>query len=125
MSLVDIPEDTTDPAGDTVGAIIASAGGDRITDLTDPSPTEGLAVVGVDDTNGSWQYSTDAGANWLAFGAVSDTSAVLLDTTELIRFVPVANYNGSGGRGRRLDQRRLYGLQYGDRDRHDHRDLGQ
>jgi hypothetical protein len=96
MTLTSILEDTTDPAGDTVGAIIASAGGDRITDI-DASPDEGIAVVGVDDTNGTWEYSTDFGAGWAAFGTVSDTEAVLLATTDMIRFVPDADYNGSAG----------------------------
>jgi Tfp pilus assembly protein FimT len=96
MTLTDINEDDMNPPGDTVAAIIASAGGDRITDQ-DSGAVEGVAVVAVDDTNGQWQYSTTGGATWLAFGAVSDTSAVLLDTGAQIRFVPNANYNGPAG----------------------------
>jgi Tfp pilus assembly protein FimT len=96
MTLTDVTEDDTNPAGDTVAWIVASAGGDRITD-PDSGALEGLAVIGVDDTNGQWQYSTTGGATWLTFGAVSDTSAVLLDTNALIRFVPAANYNGPAG----------------------------
>ena len=38
-----------DNAGDTVAAIIQSAGGDRITDV-DTGADEGIAVIGVDDT---------------------------------------------------------------------------
>jgi Tfp pilus assembly protein FimT len=96
MTLTDVNEDDTNPPGNTVAAIIASAGGDRITDQ-DSGAVEGIAVIGVDDTNGQWQYSTTGGATWLAFGPVSDNSAVLLDTAALVRFVPNANYNGPAG----------------------------
>ena len=93
MTLTDVAEDDTNPPGDTVAAIIATAG-DQIADA-DVFPVEGIAVTGIDNTNGTWQY--DAGSGWTAFGAVSDASATLLDAGSLIRFVPNANYNGSGG----------------------------
>ncbi len=94
MMLTNVAEDDTDPAGDSASAIVASAGGDRITDV-DAAAFEGLAVTGVDDTNGIWQY--DAGGGWTNFGAVSDSSAVLLDPTDKIRFVPDPDYNGPSG----------------------------
>lgn len=37
---------------------------------------------------GAWEYSIDGGANWLAVGAVSEGSALLLGATDRIRFVP-------------------------------------
>ena len=40
-----------------------------------------------------WEY--DDGGGFAAFGAVLNTSAVLLDATSLIRFVPNADYVGS------------------------------
>ena len=94
MTLTDITEDDTNPSGNTVQSIIDSAGGNRITDA-DAVPVEGIAVIGVDDTNGQWQYNT--GSGWTAFGAVTNTNAVLLDTAASIRFVPTANYNGPAG----------------------------
>ena len=48
---------------------------------------DAIAVVGVNDANGTWQYSTDAGATWTAFGAVSETNAVLLAADANVRFV--------------------------------------
>jgi hypothetical protein len=54
-------------------------------------------VIGVDDSNGSWQYSTDGGTIWTDFGAVSNNGAVLLDTADLVRFVPNVGYIGSAG----------------------------
>jgi hypothetical protein len=94
MVLTNVVEDATNPTGDTVAAIISSAGGDRITDV-DSGAVEGVAVIGVDDTNGQWQY--DAGGGWTAFGAVTNTSAVLLDSTSSLRFVPTTDYVGSAG----------------------------
>jgi len=94
MTLTNVNEDDTNPAGNTVAQIILSAGGNRITDA-DPSALEGIAVIGVDDTNGQWQYN--AGTGWTAFGAVSNTNAVLLNDGASVRFVPNADYTGSAG----------------------------
>ncbi|MCP4172981.1 MAG: DUF2341 domain-containing protein, partial [Fuerstiella sp.] len=94
MALTTINEDDFASSGDTVANIILSAGGDRITDV-DTTPVEGMAIIGVDDANGTWQYNT--GSGWATFGAVSNSSAVLLNPTALIRFVPDADYAGSSG----------------------------
>ena len=96
MTPTNVTEDDTNPAGDTVASIVASAGGDRITD-GDGGALEGIAATGVDNTNGAWEYSTNSGATWNSFGAVSDSSAVLLDDSAKIRFVPNADYSGSAG----------------------------
>lgn len=68
-------------------------------DITDPDgPGTGIAVVGADNTNGDWQYSINNGTNWLSFGAVSPTSAVLLASDAAntrIRFIPDADWNGN------------------------------
>ncbi len=93
-SLTDVNEDDANPTGDTVASIIASVGGNLITDA-DLGAVEGIAVIGVDDTNGTWQY--DSGGGWTDFGSVSNSSAVLLDATAKIRFVPDTDYNGSSG----------------------------
>ena len=45
-------------------------------------------MTGLASGNGTWQYSTDGGASWLAVGAVSDNSALLLRDTDRLRFVP-------------------------------------
>jgi subtilisin-like proprotein convertase family protein len=61
----------------------------------------GIAVTGVDNTNGTWEYSLD-GTSWTPFVADSDTSARLLQgsvhgtaTPERIRFVPNAGFTGT------------------------------
>ncbi len=96
MNLPNVLEDTTDPNGELVSAIIASAGGDRITDV-DAGALEGLAIIAVDNANGSWEYSSNGGVSWTGFGAVSNSSAVVLSATvnDRIRFVPDTGYTGN------------------------------
>ena len=85
-----MPKDTAAPTGDTVAAIVIDG---SITDAD--GAVEAIAVTGVDDTNGTWEYSTDGGSTFNAIGAVSANSAILLDAAALIRFVPDASYTGT------------------------------
>jgi hypothetical protein len=71
------------------GALISSLLGTALVDS--PKSLRGIAVVGVDDSNGTWQYSLGSNA-WIDFGAVSGTSAVLLDDTDRVRFVPETGF---------------------------------
>ncbi len=59
------------------------------------SAPEAIAVTGVDDTNGTWQYSTDGGTNWLAFSGPAPAAARLLGPTEQVRFVPDPGFSGN------------------------------
>ena len=92
MNLDDIYEDDEDPVGNTVEEIIRSAGGDLIQD--DEGSLRGFAVVNTESEDGAWQYSVDGGASWWAIGAVSEYSAVLLNTAARIRFLPDADASG-------------------------------
>ncbi len=58
---------------------------------------DGIAITSVDDSNGTWQYSTNGGSTWSDIGAVSDGSARLLTATasDLVRFVPNVAFNGT------------------------------
>jgi uncharacterized repeat protein (TIGR01451 family) len=94
MVLDTINEDDTASAGTTIAAIVASAGGDRITDV-DAGALEGIAVVGADVAHGTWQYSTDGGGSWHELGSPSPGAARLLAASAVIRFVPDADYNGT------------------------------
>ncbi len=96
LLLTAVMEDDTNPTGDTIQDILLNAGGDRITDA-DAGAVEGIAVTGVDNTNGQWQYDANADGTWIAFGSVSDTSAALLDSDAKLRFVPDPDYSGPGG----------------------------
>ena len=94
MFLPDMLEDGLDPVGVTVGEIVASAGGDRITDV-DVGAVEGIAIVAADRTNGEWQF--DVGNGWVNLENVTVESALVLDANALVRFVPSADYFGQSG----------------------------
>ena len=102
FTLPDVAFEDADPAGETVQNIIVSAGGDRITDGNgDP---EGIAVTRVDNSNGTWEYSTNAGTSWSSFaadgvsnGSIDLTQTVLLNASALIRFVPGSSFEGAAG----------------------------
>jgi hypothetical protein len=89
MLLTTITEDEASNAGQTIASIIASAGGDRITDA-DAGDPEGVAIQAVSSGNGTWQYSLDGGGSWLDIGTVSESSALLLSDTDRVRFSPNA-----------------------------------
>ena len=89
FTLTSISKNETDPAGNLIQNIV----GDAITDI-DIGADEGIAVTFVDDTSGTWEYSTDDGSEFVVFGAVSDAAAVLLEETSLVRFVPDNEFFG-------------------------------
>jgi len=87
-------EDDTAPTGTSVAAIISSIlPTDVVTDV-DTGAVEGIAVVGADTLNGVWQYSISAGS-WLTVPSVSDASALLLDLSAQLRFIPNPDFNGT------------------------------
>ena len=98
MSLTAINEDVPNAgnSGTLVSDVIASAGGDRITDA-DPGAIEGIAVIAADNTNGAWQFSIGGGANWTAFGTPDPLNARLLasDANTRVRFIPNPDFNGT------------------------------
>jgi len=91
-----ILEDSAANGGTPVSDLV----GGHVTDA-DAGASAGIAVVGVDNTNGAWQYSLDAGASWSSFGAPSAASARLLaaDPPTYVRFVPNAGWNGTVANG--------------------------
>ena len=98
MSLSAINEDVAAASntGTLVSGVIASAGGARITDV-DAGAVQGLAVIAVDNTNGTWQFSMDNGTNWAPFGTPDSLNARLLaaNATTRVRFLPNLNFNGT------------------------------
>jgi hypothetical protein len=80
-SLDPITQGALNPAGTSVSALISRLGGSGITDA-DGDP-KAIAITNVDNTNGTWQFSTNGGANWSNFGPVSATAATLLGPTSL------------------------------------------
>ena len=88
----------TNNSGADVATIIASAGGDRITDV-DAGAVEGIAITTLASGNGTWEYSTNGGISWNVIGSVSNTSALLLGADDSVRFVP----NGLNGTSASFD----------------------
>ncbi|MGE4292628.1 MAG: cadherin-like domain-containing protein [Desulfovibrio sp.] len=92
LTLSAIDEDTTAPTGNTVAALLASAGGDIVTDY-DTGAVEGIAIYAVDNTHGTWQYNT--GSGWTDIGTVNTGNALLLSSAASVRFVPDADFDGT------------------------------
>jgi Ca2+-binding RTX toxin-like protein len=94
-ALQSIAEDTANP----VGASVADLFGPLFSDPDSSDMLSGVAIVANSadpQTEGEWQYSSDIGDTWEAIGNVADDgTALALSATTLIRFVPVANYNGA------------------------------
>jgi len=89
--LAAVDEDDADPAGTLISNFLSDLGGSSITDV-DAGALQGIAVIGVDDTNGSWQF--DAGAGWQALNPAADGHR-LLDLTSSVRFIPDAGFYGT------------------------------
>ena len=83
-ALTSITEDTVNPVGDTIAALVVDG---SVTD-TDGSPLEAIAITSTDNGYGTWEYSVNGGANWNLVGTVSPSSALLLESTDLLRYVP-------------------------------------
>ncbi|MBR8826683.1 MAG: VCBS repeat-containing protein [Gomphosphaeria aponina SAG 52.96 = DSM 107014] len=85
-NLAEIKKNETAPFGSAIEEII--------TDGT-VTKVEAVAIIGADNSNGNWQYSTDQGNTWQDFGAVTETNARLLDSTNRVRFIPNGNSTGT------------------------------
>ena len=96
-----ITEDDINNAGMTVSDLLLSgAGSDPISD-EDTGAAEGIAITSLTESNGQWEFSIDGGSNWSAVGTVSDSSALLLRSIDLVRFNP----NGDNGTAETFDFR--------------------
>ncbi|MBE9563345.1 MAG: hypothetical protein IMF12_10850, partial [Proteobacteria bacterium] len=96
LSLMTINEDNFTSNGISINSVIDSMSLDIITDV-DGEMLEGLAIINVDNSNGNWEFSTDTGSTWTAFGNISESTARLLDSdnSNKIRFIPNADFNGN------------------------------
>jgi len=91
QNMSEINEDQYDNDGDTVADILGSS----VTDV-DAGAVEGMAITGMDDSNGVWQYKLAGTDTWQNVPLDVDAEhAVLLGTDDSIRFVPDENYYGS------------------------------
>lgn len=67
-----------------------------ITDA-DAAALQGIAINGVANTYGSWQYTVNGGTNWTPITVTGNSNALLLASNPdtRVRFVPNTNYIGS------------------------------
>ncbi|MEO8401515.1 MAG: DUF4347 domain-containing protein, partial [Gammaproteobacteria bacterium] len=89
-TLTSITENDINNLGQAVSSFLGT--------VTDPNAgaLKGIAITSLGTaTNGTWQYSIDAGQTWTAFPTISASTSLLLGSTDSIRFVP----NGIGGGG--------------------------
>ncbi|MGB7324303.1 MAG: tandem-95 repeat protein, partial [Rubripirellula sp.] len=87
LRLPTITEDEVNNGGRTVAQILASGGGTPISDA-DSGSVEGIAITTRNNGRGLWEYSIDGGSNWSVVGTVSESEALLLRATDLVRFSP-------------------------------------
>ncbi|WP_340268405.1 Ig-like domain-containing protein [Sphingobium mellinum] len=81
-----ITEDQTTNTGRSVSSFLNS------TDI-DSSALRGIAITDLASGNGQWQYSIDGRTTWSSIASVSEGSALLLRSSDYVRFVP----NGANG----------------------------
>jgi hypothetical protein len=103
VSLDAVAEDSVAPVGAVgtlVSALVDFAGGGGLNNVSevDSSPLLGLVITAVDETQGSWHYSLDGGANWFALGVTgSNARALAADTDNRVYFQPNTNFSGTIG----------------------------
>ena len=95
LTLESIEEDEDDSSGTSISTLVSGFGGLIIDKNFDSA--EGIAVVAVDNSKGSVEYSTNDGNDWTAVVEVSDNNALLLPavSSNKIRFVPKENFHGT------------------------------
>lgn len=83
--------------GTLVSDLISSMGpAGGISDV-DAGFTRRIGVIGANQNNGVWQFSTNGGTNWTNFGGTSSSNTLLLGSTTRIRFKPNPGFTGSVG----------------------------
>ncbi|MGE8444441.1 MAG: Ig-like domain-containing protein, partial [Comamonas testosteroni] len=71
-----------------LGQAVSSLITGHVSDV-DTGAVQGIAITGLySGAGGTWQYSLDSGASWQDVGTVSTASALLLRSSDRVRFVP-------------------------------------
>ncbi|NVJ90387.1 MAG: tandem-95 repeat protein, partial [Methylocystaceae bacterium] len=89
-SLTSIEEDATDPSGTLVSDLVGQL--DANDYEGDPI---GIAITDTASVNGVWQYYQTATSEWTDLTGLSESNAILLDESSMVRFVPNEDFNGS------------------------------
>ena len=94
LNLAAVAKDSAAPSG-AVGTLVSALVG-GMTDSFAASQ-KGIAITGVNTTNGTLYYSTDGGANWSTVTGTTNTNALLLaaDGDNRVYFKPNVNFTGT------------------------------
>ena len=84
-TLTSLNEDATQNGGQLISSIVNSS---TITDVDSGAVRGGIAISALNSGNGSWEYRLNNTGSWVAMGAISSTSALLLRPADAVRFVP-------------------------------------
>ncbi len=102
-TLLPVAEDTMSSAGNTVSNLFLSTFDDSKDNQTAVGGTAAHDLAGIAITTnaataaqGVWQWSTN-GNTWNTINGVSTTTALVLSSDTLVRFLPAANFNGAPG----------------------------
>ena len=102
VSLASINEDTANPAGATVTSLFGSVFSDATDEVSGGSSANNLAGIAIvantenTATQGRWQWYD--GGSWTDIGtSVSTSSALVLSSDTVVRFLPNADYSGTPG----------------------------
>ena len=93
VNLTQIKEDNRNSDGDDITRLVAG-----VSDIDANDTSFGVAIVGVNDSNGMWQFSTDSGLSWTSLVSISYSNALVLSSQPVgqnkLRFWPNQDYNG-------------------------------
>ncbi|WP_068956305.1 cadherin-like domain-containing protein [Pararhizobium polonicum] len=98
VTLTTIVEDSAPGAGQTISSLFASHfsdAKDQVSGGSSANALTGVAVTTNAATAGQGVYQYFSGGSWHDLPAVSTSSAFILDTSTLLRFVAAADYSGS------------------------------
>ncbi|WP_158290254.1 putative Ig domain-containing protein [Ramlibacter sp. WS9] len=96
-TMTSVAEGATNPAGMTVAALAVD---ETFIDENGRPSVEAIAIEAVNTSLGTWQYSLNGGTDWLTIRAdlinsSTNTLALLLGPTDMIRLLPFGDLNGS------------------------------
>ncbi len=96
LTLDAINEDAGAPVNGVASGTLVSNVVGGISD-PDSGALQGIAIIGVDDSQGTWWFTTNGGTSWSALGTPSASAARLLaaDANTRLHFQPNANWNGT------------------------------
>ncbi|MFN7878298.1 MAG: beta strand repeat-containing protein, partial [Pirellula sp.] len=94
-SLTTINEDNVTSAGDTVAQIVPDGAITDVDYTPSTSAPESIAITAINNTNGTWQFKLGNGAWSNIDSTLLATQALLLDSTDSVRFVPNADWSGN------------------------------